>query len=367
MILNTTLDPNILKKGVEKINLTLFRNFLPDILYSGILLVFDGQHKIKNLLIDYILELEKEKSDSELKILTEEIIKKKIQEVDATYNGDIEDFYSNVKKKNIPLEAIIVPAGEKDKKKNFFPIDNCDNLKKVLNFWRGSSFVIAKKKHEDKDPWKYERSEILESGSRRHSVTLFQDNVFRTFWPSDEINFLCKEFADEVSHIINSIKSSSDSEKNKANKNMKIIKNGIEIIFEVIEQIRLLDIHKKKIRINVWTAPPKKTKYIVDNYDPKKTPLYKLLENHIEGYFGKYVKNYDFKVKILNWNPESEDPRKGRDIYSKDNIIRTSLIPFKLTSVTGNPQNYEYLYLENGGKNNITEEVKNMIRKTTDN
>ena len=237
---------------------------------------------------------------------------------DETYDGDIKKFFSNLKNKNIPVEALITEEKSPEKDIYCFKIEDNDKLIEKLDQY---SSRVDLKTNED--------------------FQFYHRSLFNTFWCSEKITIVAFEFLQAFNNI--------DGKKDfVVKKNKREYDRGLEFILSAF--LNNEKIVKKRIKIEIITGQKKNlygrncTKEMFGKYLERDKKI-------IDELLSKFKDRFEISCQFVEWKPKEEV--HGRRIHSNYGGFQTEIMPFEIcnsTTVMGKvkfyPKNNGFKWIE---------------------
>lgn len=220
--------------------------------------------------------------------------------------NDFEKFIKNLKQKNYPLKMIISDKNIDCDIKSY----SMQEMSKIISLVEQYS-----KKHIISD------NRELHSEKQKTNIVDFEnykDILFHTFWCSNEITIVAKEFYDGF------FSSNRNSDIDFRGENRKRYKDGFIFLFECFEKIKKFTKRKPLIKIISGLKP----KYIEKfKFEGKKNV------DEMYDFIKQINKNFSFELKLIRWDTGDEistGEGHGRRIYSDYGGFDTGYMPFEI-------------------------------------
>tara|TARA_B100000780_G_C21078431_1_gene434235 strand:- start:111 stop:1169 length:1059 start_codon:yes stop_codon:yes gene_type:complete len=277
---------------------------------SNIIIIQDKNQKIINNIIHQLIQELKKKDQIELtyaKTFITELAKGTngydfISE--EVFDDNILDFVNSLKKKNYPIKIII-----SDKKINSdFECCTIEDSGKILDELENysSKYTVTNNK---------ELLEEAEKGKNIMNFSQYKDVLFNTFWCSDKITIVAKEFFDGAFN---------SDRPDLQNLNREKYAKGFKFLFDCLKNVQ--NFTKQKVNIEIITGlKHTKVHEFKSNQGEKIDELYKFL-NELND-------EINFKLKIIKWGAGNEKfvgEGHGRRIYSDYGGFDTGFMPFEM-------------------------------------
>jgi len=217
------------------------------------------------------------------------------------FKDDMLKFVNNLKNK-YPFDIIIT---DKDQEQNAdiktFKIEEIDKIFELLEEKSKKHIVSDNKNIINLNLDRKNKTKIL-------NFKEYRDVLFKTFWCSNKITLIAKEFYDAYKG------KNSDL-------NMSEYEKGFKYLFECLEP--LCSIHENKINILLITGEKNKNKERVNKRDI----------DFLKSYLEKINSNFLFDIKVIKWDAGTERQiglAHGRKIYSDYGGFDTEYPPYEL-------------------------------------
>lgn len=316
MNINIVLDSEYICKELKKIdgairiaNLFMFMKHKSNI----IILQDKKQEIIRDILQQLALNFEKMENNEldDAKIFLLELAKGTNQYdfiTDEENQNDFENFVKNLKEKNYPLKMIISDKKIDNDVKSF----SIKEMSKIIDLIEKYS-----KKHIISD------NEKLYSEKQKIKIFNFdnyKDILFHTFWCSDEITIVAKEFYDGFFYF----NKDKDKEIFFREVNRKRYEEGLIFLFECFKEIEKFTKKRLLIRFVSGLKPNYIKRFALEGKN-KTDELYNFIK--------KINKNFSFELNLIKWDSGDEintGEGHGRRIYSDYGGFDTGYMPFEI-------------------------------------
>jgi hypothetical protein len=279
---------------------------------SNIIVIQDKNQKIINKIIYQLTEEFKKENPLDLeyaKNFVTELAKGTNQYdfiTDEIFENDISAFVNNLKKKNYPLKMIISDKNI-DKDIETFAVEETGNILKILEDHSKKHIVTNNKDLLDPE----------NQNLKAVSFDLYKDILFNTFWCSDKITIVAKEFFE---HSFN------ENRKDLQENNRERYIEGFKFLLDCFQSFQ--NFTNKKLIIEIVTGVKKKKLVDFEYNGRKKTDeLHKILKEISD--------DFTFNLKIIEWDAgdaNSVGEGHGRRIYSDYGGFDTGYMPFEIHS-----------------------------------
>ena len=222
---------------------------------------------------------------------------------DEPHQEDMKKFIQNLKNKNYPLKFVISDKDLDQDIKSYSIDKNFGEIVKLLE------------KHSKKHIVTDNKELINEKKTNVVNFDEYKEILFHTFWCSDEITIVAKEFYDGFFNKENFFRAS----------NRRRYEEGFKFLFECFKEIEKLT--KKKLLIKIISGL--KPKYIreVFKFEGKKNV------DELFDFINQINKNFSFELKLIRWDVGDEieiGEGHGRRIYSDYGGFDTGYMPFEI-------------------------------------
>tara|TARA_Y100000294_G_scaffold147644_1_gene143668 strand:+ start:2904 stop:3929 length:1026 start_codon:yes stop_codon:yes gene_type:complete len=235
---------------------------------------------------------------------------------EETYDGDIKKFFSNLKNKNIPVEALITEKKPPDKNIYCFKIEDNNKLIDILDKYTNRVDI---KTNED--------------------FEFYRQSLFKTFWCSEKITIVALEFLKALTNK----KFIGRTSLKICDKNKREYDRGLEFILSAF--LNNEKIVKKRIKIEI-VAGCFKSLY---GYNCTEEQFNEYLERDkkiIDELLSKFKNKFEISCKFVKWNSKKEV--HGRRILSNYGGFATEIMPFEVFNSTATKEKVEFYYKNNG-------------------
>lgn len=229
---------------------------------------------------------------------------------DETYDGDIKKFFSNLKNKNIPVEALITEEKSPEKDIYCFKIEDNDKLIEKLDQY--SSRIDLKTSEHFK---------------------FYRQALFNTFWCSEKITIVAFEFLQAF------------QKKDYVDKNKREYDKGLEFILSAF--LYNEKIVKKRIKIEIIAG----LKWNLYGSGCTKEAFAKFFERDkkiIDELLSKFQDKFEISCQFVEWKPKEEV--HGRRIHSNYGGFQTEIMPFEIYNSTTEMGKVKFRHKNNGFK-----------------
>jgi hypothetical protein len=222
--------------------------------------------------------------------------------------NDFATFVKNLKDKNYPLKMVI-----SDKKFDTgiesYSIEEISKIISLIEQYSKKYIISDNKK--------------LNSKEKKMNIINFDDYkeiLFHTFWCSDEITIVAKEFYEGFFYF----NKDKDKEKFFREGNRKRYEEGLIFLFECFKEIEKFT--KKKLLIKVISG-------LKPNYIKKFAYEGKTKVDELYNFIKQINENFSFELKLIKWDSGDEidtGEGHGRRIYSDYGGFDTGYMPFEI-------------------------------------
>ena len=276
---------------------------------SNIIIIQDNKQKIINNIIRQLIEEFKKENQIDLEyaknFLTE--LAKGTNQYDfiteEIYENDISTFVSDLKKKNYPLRMIISDKNI-DKDIESFAVEDTGNILEILEGYSKKHIVTN-----NKDLLNPEDQNL-----KAVSFNQYKNVLFNTFWCSDKITIVAKEFFE---HSFN-----RDEDHQKNNRERYI--EGFRFLLDCFQTIK--NFKKEKLIIEIVTGVKRRGLKDFEYTGRRKT-------DELHEFLKKISDDFTFNLKIIEWDAgdaSSVGEGHGRRIYSDYGGFDTGYMPFEI-------------------------------------
>jgi hypothetical protein len=279
---------------------------------SNIIIVQDKNQKIINKIVYQLKEEFKKDNREDL-----EYAKNFITELDKGTNqydfitdeifeNDISTFIAELKKKNYPLKMIISDKNF-DQDIKSFTVDDTGKIFKILENYSKKHIVTN-----NKDLLNPENPNL-----KALSFNEYKDVLFNTFWCSDKITIIAKEFFE---HSFNAQK--PDHQTNNRERYIE----GFKFLLDCFKKIQSFT--NQKLVIEIVTGVKKRGLRDFEFNGRKKT-------DELHKFVKQISSDFTFNLKIIEWDAGDENSigeGHGRRIYSDYGGFDTGYMPFEIHS-----------------------------------
>lgn len=281
---------------------------------SNIIILQDKEQKIIREILHQLAfnfeKIENNDLDSAVKFLTE-LVKGTNQYdfvTDEEQQGNFEIFVKNLKEKKYPLKMVISDK-KIDSEIDTYSINEMSKILSLIEQYSKKHIISDNKKLYSID----QKTNIV-------NFDEYKDILFHTFWCSDEITIVAKEFYDGY-FVFNKDK---DKEKLWRESNRKRYEDGLIFLFECFKEIEKFT--KKKLLIKVISG-------LKPNYINKFKFEGKTKVDELYNFIKQINKNFSFELKLIKWDSGDEidtGEGHGRRIYSDYGGFDTGYMPFEI-------------------------------------
>ncbi|MDB2345066.1 hypothetical protein N9V41_03135 [Candidatus Pelagibacter bacterium] len=216
------------------------------------------------------------------------------------FNNDLDKFIDNMQD-NYPFDIIITnKIQDQNKNVKTFKVEEADKISELLEEKSKKHYVSNNKNTINLNNDKKNKTKVL-------NFEQYKDILFKTFWCSNEITLIAKEFYDAYKG------KNSDL-------NMSEYKLGFKYLLECLEPI--CSIHKKKVNILLITGEKHRYKERVNKKDT----------DFLKSYLESINNNFLFNIKVIKWDAGTERHTglaHGRKIYSDYGGFDTEYAPYE--------------------------------------
>lgn len=228
---------------------------------------------------------------------------------DEENNNDFENFVRNLKEKKYPLKIIISDKKIDSEIKSY----SVEEMSKIIELIEQYS-----KKHIVSDNDKFN---LTDQKMKIINYDEYKEVLFHTFWCSNEITIVAKEFYDGFFYY----HPDKIKEKKFRESNRKRYEEGLKFLFECFKEIEKFT--KKKLLIRIVSGL--KPQYIVNKFKYEGKSKIDELYNFIN----RINENFSFELKMIRWEAGDEidiGEGHGRRIYSDYGGFDTGYMPFEI-------------------------------------
>ena len=229
---------------------------------------------------------------------------------DETYDGDIKKFFSNLKNKNIPVEALITEEKSPEKDIYYFKIEDNDKLIEKLDQY----------------------SNRIDLKTSEH-FKFYHQSLFNTFWCSEKITIIAFEFLQAL------------TKKKYLDKNKREYDKGLEFILSAF--LNNEKIVKKRIKIEIITGL-KRNLYGPGCANEAFVKFFERDKKIIDELLSRFKDKFEISCQFVKWKPKEEV--HGRRIHSNYGGFQTEIMPFEVFNSTTEMGKVKFRHKNNGFK-----------------
>tara|TARA_B100000787_G_scaffold136312_1_gene105117 strand:+ start:836 stop:1897 length:1062 start_codon:yes stop_codon:yes gene_type:complete len=276
---------------------------------SNVIIIQDKKQKIINNIFHQLVKELKKENQIELtyaKNLITELLKG-TNEYDfiseEVFENDISTFVNNLKEKNYPLKMIISDKNI-DADINSYTIEDIGSIFEILESYTKKHTVTH---NEDLLDLKKQKLKVV-------NFDQYKDVLFNTFWCSDKITIVAKEF----------FESWYNKDIGYAKNNRERYNEGFKFLFDCFNEIEKFT--KEKLIIEIVTGVKNKRIKNFENFGRNQT-------NELHEFLKQISSDFAFTLKIIEWDYGSENSvgeGHGRRIYSDYGGLETGYMPFEI-------------------------------------